>query len=141
MDLKAQLRRDEGVSYTAYKDTLGNWTIGVGHLILPNERDLITTRLADEQVDALLDQDISRTQKELTFDWFLACDPIRQAALTNMAFNIGVSGLLHFPTMLHCIAMKDWSGAKIAALHSVWADQVKGRAQRIAEQIRSGEWV
>ena len=141
MNINEQLRRDEGVRTTAYRDEFGNWTTGVGHLILPSEAWLIKATLTDLQVSVILNHDIGVVQKDLVeFDWYANLDPVRQAAIENMTFNLGLPKLLHFPTMIHCLSVKDWTGAHDAALNSVWATQVKDRAVRIAKQIKFGTW-
>ena len=50
----AFISKEEGIRNKAYKDSKGLWTIGVGHLIKPDEQHLITATLTDEQVQDLL---------------------------------------------------------------------------------------
>jgi lysozyme len=134
MDLIAQLRRDEGVRNFPYVDTVGKTTIGVG-------RNLTDVGLSDAEVDLLLANDIAKVQGQLApFGWYVKLDPVRQAAIQNMAFNLGIGGLLHFPAMIHYLQMQDWKGAHDEALNSAWASQVGARAQRIATQLMTGQW-
>jgi len=141
MDLNEQLRRDEGVRYLPYKDSLGILTIGVGHRILPTDTFSTSVPISDETVNALLDADIAGKQAELVaFPWFMDLDECRQGGITNMAFNIGTHGVLGFPTMIHCLTQQDWRGAHDAALDSLWAKQVGERAIRIATQLLTGIW-
>ena len=140
MDLITQLRRDEGVRYQPYQDQFGNWTVGCGHKMALTEHYFYP--LQDVDVNRILQADIADKQAQLhAFSWFEALDEVRQGALTNMAFNLGVQGLLHFPHMLSCIAAGDWQGAHDQALDSEWATQVGDRAQRLAQQLLTGEWV
>lgn len=135
MDLVEQLRRDEGVRYKPYRDIVGKLTIGVG-------RNLDDVGLSDDEVDYLLANDIKRAQKGLSsYSWYIALDPIRQAAVTNLAFNLGLHGLLGFPHFLSAIAKQDWPIAAAELANSVWAKQVGDRATRIEQQIATGEWV
>jgi len=134
MDLVEQLRRDEGVKYTPYRDTRGYLTVGVG-------RNLDTVPFVDSEVNLMLQNDIAEKQKCLgEFAWYAALDEVRQAAITNMAFNLGVSGLLGFPHMIAALAAKDWATANSEMLNSVWSRQVGDRANRLALQILRGEW-
>jgi lysozyme len=134
MDIIEQLKRDEGVRAKPYVDTVGKTTIGVG-------RNLTDVGLSDAEIDYLLANDISRVIAQLsTFSWFTTTDPVRQGVLINMAFNLGVAGLLHFPTMLHCIQAQNWIGAATAMLDSAWAGQVGARAHRLATQMQTGVW-
>jgi lysozyme len=141
-ELVAQLRRDEGVRYAAYKDTLGNWTTGVGHLIrIPGEEWLLTAILSDDQVNSMLDQDIIDKQRQLVrFPWFMALDDCRQGAICNMTFNLGVAGLLKFPSMIHYLSIGDWANASVECDDPHWESQVGDRVDRIAKQLLTGEW-
>jgi lysozyme len=134
MDLKEQLIRDEGSRPKVYLDTAGIPTIGVG-------RNLRDVGLSQSEIEMLLSNDIARVEASLAiYPWFTVLDPVRQAAVMNMAFNLGVSGLLHFPHMLSALDKQDWTTAASEALNSAWAAQVGARASRIAQQISTGEW-
>ena len=148
-NLVDQIRRDEGVRYSMYRDQFNNPTIGSGHLILPNESWLMTASLRDDQVNDLLQSDIANKRTLLIqYPWFVDLDPIRQGAITNQAFNVGVSGLIHFPHELAALARSDWSSAAAEMLNSLWASQLKydasnplaSRPGRLANQILHGVW-
>jgi len=135
VNLIDQLRRDEGVRLSPYEDTVGKLTIGVG-------RNLTDVGISEEEADYLLANDIKRAHDGLSsYPWYTALDPIRQAAITNMAFNLGLHGLLGFPHFLSAVAKQDWITAASELANSVWARQVGDRATRIEQQIVSGEWV
>jgi len=137
--LRTQLARDEGRVAHAYQDSLGFWTIGVGHLIDAHKGG----RLPEHIIDALLDHDINEHTQELfaRLPWVKDIDPPRQAVLVNMAFNLGVSGLLGFTNTLAFVRSKDYERAADNMLDSKWAKQVGQRADRLAQQMRTGEWV
>lgn len=81
----------EGVRYKAYKDSKGLWTIGVGHLILPTEKDLLTKTLTDLEVLNLLKKDLQKAEQAVN-DAILI--PIKQNefdSLVSLCFNIGVN--------------------------------------------------
>jgi lysozyme len=135
MDILEQLRRDEGVRNKIYTDSLGIPTIGVG-------RNLRDVGLSDTEVNFLLTNDVVRVQEELdSFAWYQGLDEVRKGALTNMAFNLGVAGLLHFPHLLAALAKADWVTAAQEMADSKWAAQVGPRALRLEQQILTGEWV
>lgn len=136
--LRAQITRDEGKVSHAYQDSLGYWTIGVGHLI--DERK--GGSLPEFIVDTLLSHDIEKHQRELiaALPWFIELDPVRQAVLVNMAFNLGTVGLLKFANTLRAIRDGSYSGAAMHMLDSAWAQQVGIRAQRLATQMETGVW-
>lgn len=136
--LRAQLIRDEGSVSHAYQDSLGYWTIGVGHLIDAKKGGSLPQGIIDD----ILDYDIEAHTNALlkAFPWVADLDPIRQAVLINMAFNLGIDGLSGFGHTLALIRSGDYTGASMAMLQSKWATQVGIRATRLAEQMRLGVW-
>jgi lysozyme len=137
-NLEDQLVRDEDEILHAYQDDEGWWTIGVGILIdkrkgggitQAESRYLLRNRIADKTSELF--------QK---LPWVAQLDSIRQSALVNMAFNLGVDGLLKFEHFLAALQAKDWQMAAAEMLNSLWVKQVGDRARRLAEQIRTGEW-
>jgi len=55
--LKAELVRDEGLKLVSYRDTVGLWTIGVGHLLGTQRR---MTEITNAEAMALLEAEIGR---------------------------------------------------------------------------------
>ena len=134
MDIIEQLRRDEGVRLKAYTDTVGKLTIGVG-------RNLTDVGISDAEVDFLLANDVRSVQDRLSeFPWYTALDEVRRGAVANMAFNLGVHGLLGFPHMIAALAKQDWVTAADEMANSHWASQVGARAVRLQTQILTGQW-
>lgn len=138
MTLEDQLIRDEGEILHAYTDSLGYITIGVGHLIDQRKGGSIPQVVSRE----LLAMDIEAKTDELTqaLDWFRRLDPVRQAVFINMAFNVGVQGILKFVNTLAAAKMGDYATASEGMLQSLWAEQTGDRAKRLAQQMLTGEW-
>jgi lysozyme len=133
--LEEQLIRDEGLRLKPYKDSVGKLTIGVG-------RNLDDVGISREEATQLLANDIERAAAwvRTNLPWTLALDEVRQAALKNMAFNLG-SRLGEFRKFLAHLEAREYEQAAKEMTDSVWATQTGPRAQRLAEQIRSGEWM
>lgn len=134
--LRKELIRDEGFKLDAYKDSLGFWTIGVGHLLGVKQR---MVEITVDEMHALLDYDIQLAllrAKSLipTFD---SLDDVRQRALTNMAFNLG-NKLRMFENFLAAVARQDWAAAGTHMADSLWAKQVGDRAGRLRKMIEEG---
>lgn len=138
-ELAAQLRREEGEVLHAYQDHLGFWTLGVGRLIDERKGGGIT----HEESAYLLSNDIDKRQAELLrrAPWTANLDPVRFCALSNMAFQLGTDGLLKFARTLAFVEDGKYDLAASAMMQSLWAKQTPARAGRIAEQMRSGQWV
>lgn len=133
-----QLRRDEGEVLTAYTDTLGYITIGIGRLIDRRKGGGISK----DEAAYLLNNDIARVDAGLRsrLSWYGQLDEVRQAGLMNMAFQLGVDGLLGFTRSLACIRDGRFAEAETHLLASKWAEQTPARSRRVARQIASGEW-
>jgi lysozyme len=137
-ELTKQLRRDEDEVLHAYPDHLGFLTIGVGRLIDKRKGGGITP---DESA-YLLSNDIDKRQAELLrrIPWVSTLDSVRFGALLNMAFQMGVDGLLGFKNTLAMVRTGDYVQASEGMLNSLWAKQTPERARRIAKQMETGVW-
>lgn len=141
----AQLKRHEGLRLEAYKDTEGVLTIGWGHNCVANpvpgveqEGDVISRGSAEN----LLYQDLKRLARELDdkLPWWRELDEPRQGVILNMAFNLGVGGLIDFKLALRAMRIGDYARAGTEMLDSKWAGQVRGRAAELARQMVLGCW-
>ena len=138
--LTAQLRRDEDTKETAYKDSLGFLTIGVGRLIDSRKPG---AGLRPDEIDYLLRNDIADRVQALTKALpmlFPKLDEARQGVLLNMAFQLGTAGLLGFKSTLALVAAGKYAEAAEQMLKSKWATQTPDRAKRLAEQMKTGKW-
>ena len=135
IDLVSQLRRDEGLRLRPYRDQVGKLTIGIG-------RNLDDDGISEEEADFLLANDIKNTQVSLfaALPWTVDLDEARQGVLLNMAFNMGLHGLMQFKGTLALVETGDYAGAAQAMLESEWAKQVGPRAQRLSIQMDQGTW-
>ena len=70
---------------------------------------------------------------------FEALDTVRQMVLVDMAFNLGVHGLIAFHDTLSLISQGNYQRAGAEMLNSAWAKQVGARATRLAEMMRTGK--
>lgn len=135
--LVAQLKVDEGFVGHAYQDSLGYWTIGYGRLVDANKGGKITV----DEGTYLLCNDVASKETELqAYDWYTSQDSVRQAALLNMAFNLGVPGLLKFPIFLGHMQAHEYELAAQALEPTKWHKQVGVRADRVIALIRTGQW-
>ena len=134
MDIYEQLLRDEGLELRPYMDTVGKLTIGVG-------RNLTDLGITQDEALYLLRNDVERVIQELESHVDLAAlSPARAGVLINMAFNTGTPRLIGFKRMLRAVNAGDYVLAAAEMLNSVWAGQVGQRAQRLAQQMETGEW-
>lgn len=133
--LAEQLKRHEGLRLKPYTDTVGKLTLGIGRNL--EDKGIIETE-ALSMLSNDVDEFFSKLSKRL--DWFCDLDDARQNVLVNMAFNLGVGGLLTFKNTLSLIENGDHSSASEEMLNSKWAKQVGRRAVELSEQMRTGEF-
>lgn len=137
-ELIRQLRKDEGEESCVYEDSLGIKTIAVGRNVDKDHGG----GLKPDEIAYLLNNDIDDRLEALTLalPWFQNLDDARRGVLVNMSF-MGVSKLLKFTNTLEAVRTGDYDKAAAEMLDSLWAKQVGDRAQRLAQQMRSGQWV
>ena len=136
--LLEMIKLHEGVKSHAYQCTAGKWTIGVGRNI-DEEGGL---GLSNEEINVLLINDIERVKGELSaaYLWFPALDEVRQAAMIDMCFNLGLSRLRGFVKAIEAMSRQEFDNAADEFLDSRWASQVGQRAVRVTEMIRTGDY-
>ena len=129
-----QMRFHEGVRSKVYKDHLGIMTIAVG-------RNLEDRGLSEDEIDYLLANDIQIVENELDngLSWWRDLDEVRQRALADLAFNMGLPRLHGFVKMLDGLQRRDYHAAADELLDSKYAKQVGARSERVAQMIRTGE--
>lgn len=132
-NLVDQLCRDEGFNPLPYKDSRGVLTIGYGINIEDGG-------LNEDEARLVLSYRASAVRWNLvtTLPWVGRLDAVRQDVLVNMAYNLGLHGLLKFRKMLAHAAEGQWQEAADEMLNSDWEKQVHARAHRLAVQMVTG---
>lgn len=137
--VEALIRRHEGTRtrrgrHVVYTDTRGIETIGIGRNLRRG--------LTDAEAELLFANDLEEhyEQLHLAIPWVGALDEVRHAVLVDMAYNLGVPGLLKFKRTLASVHDGRYADAAREMLESRWAGQVGTRATRLARMMRSGEW-
>lgn len=128
------LRADEGFSPFVYDDSEGFATVGYGFLI-DAEKGVGLPRPVAE---FWLRYAVTERLEALTKRWpaFNSQPADVQLALGNLAYNIGVSGVLGFAKMLGALERGDRHEAAEQLLDSRYARQVPNRAGRVAKLLR-----
>ncbi|MFI2992772.1 sulfurtransferase [Klebsiella aerogenes] len=157
MTLEEIIRFDEGSKNVVYKDSEGYWTVGVGHLLTKNQsKDVAIAELDelvghktygyinDQEIQKILTKDINRTVRDISRTnlalTYTVIDEVRRAALVNMVFQLGATGVLGFKKMLEHLNNREYELAADEALDSKWAVQTPARAKRVTEVIRNGNF-
>ena len=150
-----KLIEHEGMVLTVYEDSLGIETIGIGrnlkdrgitpeeleYMDIPNMAIVYTNGISEADAKYLATNDIKIVEKELckAKPCVYGLDAARQLILMDMAFNMGVPRLCKFKNMWAAVEAGDFDTASVEMLDSRWARQVKSRATKLAEAMKTGE--
>lgn len=140
----ADLQRDEGLRLLVYDDATGKpLTPGmtvIGHPTIAYGRALDVRGITAGEAAAWLSDDIAAFDSELTqrLPVYATLNLVRQRVMIEMAFNLGVVGLLQFHNMLDALARGDWLHASAEMICSHWFKQVGDRARRLSALMRTG---
>lgn len=127
MKLLDSIKQHEGFDGKPYRDTEGFLTIGYGtklpisraeaELLLNNRLEILKAELA---------------QKE---PMLLNLPPEKQDVLFEMAYQMGVNGVLKFKRMWKALENFDYIQAAVEMLDSKWAKQTPNRAEELTKKM------
>lgn len=124
------IKEHEGKRLMPYSCSEGKMTIGYG-------RNLTDVGISESEAETLFENDLDRAYGIASqYVYFDELDPARQAALMDMAFQLGVAGLAGFKKMHRALAEGNFELAAAEALDSLWANQTPSRAEKIAGILR-----
>jgi lysozyme len=126
----ARSKINEGFRARKYIDPRGFESIGYGFNI-----DAGITQRAAAALLAAQAQEIGDSLS--AFAWYPA-DETRRSVFIELAFNLGINGLLHFPATLHASAAGDWQGAHDQLLNSDAARELPARYKALATILLTG---
>ena len=139
----ARLKLDEGFRPNAYPDPKSGgdpWTVGYGATGPGITKGVVWT---EAQADADIRKRVAALESRLAHDlpWFASLHPVRADVLVNVAYNVGLYAVEHWPTTLSHFAAGNWS----AAAHDLrnegqWNRDVGARAERLAVATETGRW-
>lgn len=130
---------NEGFRDLAYLDSEGKWTLGFGqHEGI--EPGMTCTRVQAESWFALAyGKATDQAQIDLGVRW-LGLDEVRKAALVDMAYEMGGTGLAEFGHFLAAMRNENWRLAHDEGLASLWAKQVSTRSAKVCGMVLTGKW-
>ena len=128
--LKKQLVIDESCELFPYRCSSDKLTIGVG-------RNIQEVGISEDEAMYLLENDIKNvvSQCRSTFDWFDNLTSIRQEAIVNLVFNMGLSTFCKFKKTIAHLEKGEYELAGTELLDSNYARQVGQRSVRVANMI------
>lgn len=139
-----RLKEHEGYKQYPYQCTAGKLTIGIGFNLddvgFSEEESLIILKIRTEKLTEKLDK----------YSWFKTLNVARKDIVINMAYNLGINGVIGFKGMIKAIISKDF---ELAAKEMLYKDgknsrkgrskyyvDVKGRAKELATLMIRGDY-
>jgi lysozyme len=113
----------------------GKLTVGYG-------RNLEDVGISQLEGEVLLDHDLYKAETHATkaFEWFGGLSDLRQRAITELIFNLGVAGFRGFRQTIQAIKAGMFRAASERLLESRWKEQVgPNRSSRIARYLKDGQ--
>jgi GH24 family phage-related lysozyme (muramidase) len=141
-EIKQMIIKHEGKINRPYKDSLGLWTVGVGHLIgdgksLPPE---MNREFSDEEVMAMFEKDYAHHRSAaMNIPGFDKLNGKGQGALTDLTFNMGPSWISKWPKLKKQLEEGDTEAAAKNLEQSKWYGQVGNRAPTIVSLIKDSK--
>ncbi len=134
----SRLVEHEGIKRFAYADIFGYVSIGIGRCLQEGKGRGLTT----DECFMLLRNDMTYFRDLLLkYEWFTKQDTVRQNALVELAFNLGVNGLLGFKKMISALSVNNYPVAAKELLDSAWAVQVGvSRSSDLQYRILTGRY-
>ncbi len=112
----------------------GHPTIGYGiALDIEGIDESVATELLNKKVETLLSMLNG-------YEWFASLTDARKAVIVDMAYNMGIDGLLKFEKTIEALKNRDFNAASDEMLNSAWAKQTRTRADEDANIMRSGQF-
>lgn len=131
--IKRSLILHEGHENYPYTDPLGKITIGIGY-------NLTDRGIDNDWINKQFQDDVIFFYKNLCeFPWFHLLNEDRQIVLIDMSF-MGWKRFLEFEKMISALEKRDYQKAADEMINSKWAEEVKDRAIKLAEGMRTGEY-
>lgn len=143
-EIKQMIIKHEGKRNRPYQDSLGLWTVGVGHLIgdgksLPPE---MNREFSDEEVMAMFEKDYAHHRSAaMNIPGFDKLDGRGQGALTDLTFNMGPSWISKWPKLKKQLEEGDTKSAAQNLEQSKWYGQVGNRAPTVVSLLRDSSKV
>ena len=143
LSLRELLVKQEDIRNKPYKDTEGNWTVGIGHKITDKavidqlNKGNMPINYDDNQVMGMFDKDIETAMKgaKANFSGFNSYSTNLQDALVSMNFQLGTEGTRKFKDFRSALAKGDYKTAKEELDNSDWAKQTPSRVEYLKAMI------
>ncbi len=131
-NLKIRIKKNEGYSAKPYKDQLGFYTIGYGHLIRFNEKKYFFNFYKKEHFSNLFESDFKKALNEYYQIFYNKNhNQYEKELLIEMIFQLGPKGVSKFKKMLFYLNQKQKYMTCLEMIDSLWYKQTPKRVEDI----------
>ena len=136
LSLKLRIKKNEGFSNHPYKDQLGNYTIGYGHLIRKKETILFKKKLKISFFQDLFENDFKVALEDYKkhFNKYSFSQNIKELII-EMIFQMGIKNVLTFKKTLRHIKKNNKFLASLEMMDSTWYKQTPLRAENLIKHF------
>ena len=134
--LAIRIKTNEGFRNKSYLDSLGNNTVGYGHLIKKSEKHLLHIRLSKKTLTKIFKKDLERAivdygkiYKKQKFS------KKTQEVLIEMIFQLGLKGVLGFKKFNKHLLKKNNFLAALEMIDSKWYKQTPLRVTKLVSLL------
>ena len=146
MSLLENIKAHEGFSTRIYKDSVGKPTVGYGFLVAalsPDELKLNGGKIepmSRETAEKILNLKVAKLQKRVfqCLPWLESKSQGVQDTLTEMAYQLGLAGLMGFRHTLGCIEAGDYAQAAKNLRASLLYRQTPRRVEGYIKGLKDG---
>ena len=136
-NLKFRIKKNEGYSNKPYKDQLGFYTIGYGHLIKPNEKKYFNSTFNKEHFENVFEIDFNKSLKQYNTLFFRKFHKQAEKELIiEMLFQLGPKGVSKFKKMLFYLNNKKKYMTCLEMMDSLWYKQTPERVNNLIKNFR-----
>ena len=126
-----RIKEAESYRMYPYKDTVGVTTIGYGCALDVGWPEPFAAAVVKLQVE-------NAAMECQSLPFWSDLDTLRRSAVIEMVFNLGMTKFLQFRKLIAALQKKDYVAAAAEMMSSKWAQQVRGRAIRLAHIMETG---
>ena len=127
-ELISSIESNEGFRNMPYQDTLGYPTIGYGTKLPISKKE--AELLLEDRLFALI------TELQLKEPFIKGLPVVIQEVLYEMAYQLGVNGLLEFKKMLEACEQRNWNNMIKEMKDSKWYKQTPHRVNKLISKIK-----
>ena len=146
MSLLENIKAHEGFSARIYKDSVGKPTVGYGFLVAalsPDELKLNGGKvepMSKEVAEKILNLKVARLRKRVPecLPWLASKPQSVQDTLIEMAYQLGLAGLMGFRHTLGCIEAGDYAQAARNLRASLLYRQTPKRVEDYIKGLKNG---